>query len=138
MIAINYAIFALIATCANLLSQELVVQIYSEEYSLPLALFFGTAAGLLVKYYLDKKFIFNTQMDSFAEDVKTFYLYTLMGLLTTAMFWLVEIGFDHYSGGNKLVRYSSGAAALCMGYWMKYHLDKKFVFKKSSLELSAS
>ena len=58
MLAIKYAIFAVISIFFNLLFQYLSFLIYSDFGELYVAMFFGTLSGLVVKYILDKKFIF--------------------------------------------------------------------------------
>ena len=88
----------------------------------------GTAVGLLLKYQLDKRYIFGFSPASFIHDSRTFALYTCMGLLTTAIFWGFEFGF-HLLFQDKLMRYLGAVIGLAIGYWMKYHLDKRFVFQ---------
>lgn len=128
MIAVYYTLFAALATVVNITFQELTMKVYSEQFSLELALAVGTLVGLVVKYYLDKKYIFKAKTTTHAETARQFYLYAGFGLVTTAIFWGLEIGFDWYTDGNKVAVYSAGAFGLAIGYWVKYHLDKKYVF----------
>ena len=58
MIAFKYTIFAAISTLFNLLFQYSSFLVYIGFGSLYIAMFFGTLAGLVAKYILDKKFIF--------------------------------------------------------------------------------
>jgi len=58
MTAVKYIIFAIISTLFNLLFQYFSFALYGGFASLYIAMFFGTLAGLIVKYVLDKKFIF--------------------------------------------------------------------------------
>ena len=85
--ALKYTIFAILATLANIGSQDLAVRLYSGEYSILLSVFFGTGIGLVVKYILDKRYIFGFQARDLAHDSKTFVLYTLMGIITTVIFF---------------------------------------------------
>jgi putative flippase GtrA len=126
-IAINYTIFALIATATNILSQDLTLQIYSGAYSILLSVFVGTGVGLVVKYVLDKKYIFRFQVRDAVHDSQTFTLYTVMGVVTTVIFWGFEFGFD-YLFQTKAMRYTGGVIGLAIGYYVKYQLDKRFVF----------
>ena len=87
----------------------------------------GTGVGLITKYTLDKRHIFAFKTENLAHDGKLFYLYSLMGILTTALFWAVEYGFQ-WIFNAELMRYIGGAIGLIMGYLIKYRLDKKFVF----------
>lgn len=128
MIAVNYTIFAIIATIVNIGTQELSIRLYDQAYAVPLSVFLGTGTGLVAKYLLDKKYIFKYTTQSIGHDAKLFYLYTVMGLITTVIFWGMEFGFD-YLFDTRLMRYVGGVIGLAIGYVLKYHLDKKFVFK---------
>lgn len=127
-IAIMYTIFALIATAANIGAQELFVQMYFGLYAISLAILVGTAVGLVLKYALDKRYIFKYQTHTLQHNSKTFTLYTVMGLATTLIFWGFELGFDALFQ-TKEMRYLGGVIGLTIGYYVKYQLDKRFVFK---------
>lgn len=128
MKTINYILFAFIATYVNLLAQWLVFLIFDGWWVLYAALFVGTLAGLVTKYVLDKKFIFNYQATSKKEDLHKFGLYSLMGVFTTVIFWGTEMGF-YYAFDFEGAQYIGGALGLMVGYIVKYYLDKKYVFK---------
>lgn len=130
-LAINYAIFALIATAANIGAQDLVIRTYSGAFDILASVIVGTGVGLVVKYILDKRYIFRFQVRSVAHDTQTFALYTVMGLATTVIFWGFEFGFHHIFE-TKEMRYLGGVIGLAIGYLTKYHLDKRFVFKQIS------
>ena len=127
-LAINYAIFALIATAANIGAQDLVIQNYSGAFDILASVVVGTGAGLVVKYILDKRYIFRFRARDTVHDSLTFALYTLMGLLTTVIFWGFEFGFDRLFE-SKEMRYLGGVIGLALGSLTKYHLDKRFVFR---------
>jgi putative flippase GtrA len=126
-IAINYTIFALLATVANISSQDISLRLYGGVHSVVASVLVGTAVGLVVKYVLDKKYIFQYQVKNTAHDTQTFALYTVMGIITTAVFWGFEFGFD-YLFHSKVMRYTGGIIGLAIGYYAKYQLDKRFVF----------
>lgn len=128
-LAISYTLFSVIAIIANIGSQEIAVQTYSGPYAITLSILFGTGVGLLVKYVLDKKYIFQYQAQSLAHDSQLFFLYTCMGIATTLIFWGFEFGFE-YLFQTKEMRYLGGVMGLTIGYVVKYHLDKRFVFKE--------
>ena len=88
MVAIKYIFFALISTLFNLVFQYLSFLGYQGFAALYLAMFIGTLAGLVVKYILDKKFIFYHEVKSKKDDAKKFALYSLMGVFTTIIFWV--------------------------------------------------
>jgi len=125
---IRYIIFALLSTATNLLFQYLSFMLYSGFASLYLAMFVGTLAGLILKYILDKKYIFFHTPKSKKDDGKKFLLYSLMGVFTTFIFWGFEIGFD-WAFESKSAKYLGAIVGLSIGYVVKYFLDKKFVFR---------
>lgn len=131
-LAINYAIFALIATAANIGAQDLVIRSYSGAFNIFASVVVGTGIGLVVKYILDKRYIFRFRARSVAHDSHTFALYTVMGLITTVIFWGSEFGF-HFFFETKEMRYLGGIIGLTIGYLTKYHLDKRYVFRAETV-----
>ena len=127
-LAITYAILALIATAANIGAQDLVIRGYSGAYDIMLSMMIGTGCGLVVKYILDKRYIFRFRARNAVHDSQTFALYTVMGLATTVIFWGFEFGFE-YLFATKEMRYLGGIIGLAIGYLTKYHLDKRYVFR---------
>jgi putative flippase GtrA len=121
-LALRYAVFAGIATAANLGAQSLCKLAYDGPHALYPALATGTLVGLVVKYLLDKRWIF---FDSAGGHARKFTLYAVMGVATTAIFWASEIGFDRLGASP----YLGGALGLVIGYWVKYRLDRRFVFE---------
>lgn len=126
-ISLIYAILALIATAANIGMQEIVSRFYHGWWSLLLSMAAGTAVGLVVKYLLDKRYIFRFRARSAAHDGQAFLLYTLTGVGTTLIFLGFEVGFD-YLFASKAMRYTGAAMGLSIGYLVKYQLDKRYVF----------
>jgi putative flippase GtrA len=129
----NYSLFALLATLSNIAAQDVTVHYYNGVYAIELSVIVGTAIGLIIKYILDKHYIFKFQSKSAAHNGKTFILYTLMGILTTLIFWGFEFGFNHIFQ-TKQMRYLGGIIGLSIGYIAKYHLDKHFVFRTSKVK----
>lgn len=127
MIAIKYSIFAVISTLFNLLFQYFSFQFYAGFGSLYVAMFFGTLAGLVAKYILDKKYIFYHTPKDKKDDAKKFVLYSFMGVFTTIIFWGTEIAFDALFQDSN-AKYVGAVIGLSIGYVIKYFLDKKFVF----------
>jgi putative flippase GtrA len=127
MTAIKYIVFASISTLINLLFQYLSFLLYSDTAALYIAMLLGTLAGLVVKYVLDKKFIFYHKVKGKKDDAKKFALYSLMGVFTTIIFWGTEITFDMVSQDPN-AKYLGAVVGLSIGYAIKYALDKKFVF----------
>lgn len=128
-LAVLYSVFALIAIAVNISCQALVIWIYKGSFALQLSILVGTAAGLPVKYVLDKKYIFRFQSKNITHDSQVFMLYICMSVFTSAIFWTVEYGF-HVAFGTYAMRYTGGVIGLMIGNIIKYRLDKKYVFQK--------
>lgn len=127
MLAVKYTLFAIVSTLFNLLFQFLSFKVYSGFASLYIAMAIGTLAGLVVKYILDKKYIFYHKTTGKEDDAKKFLLYSLMGVFTTIIFWGMEIGFDLIFKSD-YSKYIGAIIGLSIGYIIKYFLDKRFVF----------
>ena len=128
-LAVVYTLLAVIATAFNIGGQDAVVRLYSGPYAVTLSILVGTAVGLLVKYILDKRYIFRFKAQNASHDAKTFLLYSLMGVVTTVIFWGFEYAFE-FLFQTKELRYLGGVIGLAIGYLVKYRLDKRFVFKQ--------
>lgn len=131
-LALSYGIFALVATVANIGAQDIIVQIYDGVFHVWVSIIGGTGVGLLVKYFLDKHYIFRFRPKDVVHDAQVFLLYIGMGLITTILFWASELGFDAVFE-TKEMRYLGGCVGLAIGYLVKYHLDKRFVFRSDAL-----
>jgi putative flippase GtrA len=127
-LTLTYAFLAFIATMTNIGVQELVIVSYSGAFALLLSVVAGTGVGLIVKYALDKRFIFRFQARDKVQDGQTFLLYTLTGMATTMIFLGFEFGF-HLVFETKAMRYLGAVIGLGLGYLGKYQLDKRFVFR---------
>jgi putative flippase GtrA len=125
----KYILFAVISTLVNLTAQYLAFVVYNGFLSLYAAMFFGTLAGLVVKYILDKKYIFYYEPTNKKDDGKKFVAYSLMGVFTTMIFWAFEIGFNSLFA-NETAKYIGALIGLGIGYMVKYSLDKRFVFAR--------
>lgn len=136
-LALLYAIFAVLATAANLGTQALVIWAYDGTYAVPISILVGTAAGLPIKYVLEKRHIFGFEAENLAHDGRMFVLYSAMGVLTTLLFWGVEYAF-HHAFGTDAMRYLGGAIGLTVGYVIKYQLDKRYVFVANSAVAAAA
>ena len=124
-LALLYAFFCAVAIVVNIGAQHLTVLLWPA--AIALSIIVGTGAGLVVKYLLDKRYIFRFTPQNARHDGTTFVLYTLMGIVTTVIFWAFEYGFWLASGTGR-GRYLGGVIGLVIGYVSKYHLDKRFVF----------
>ena len=130
MIAILYSIFAIISIAVNITTQFTVFTIYSGTLSIYIAMAAGTLTGLITKYILDKKYIFNFKARNYSEDLTTFIAYSFMGVFTTFIFWGTELTF-YWLLNFPEAKYIGAFIGLCLGYYTKYHLDKKYVFRRN-------
>lgn len=130
-IALRYVIFAVIATIANLGTQRLVLS--GGEGLFIWAVLAGTAVGLVVKYLLDKRWIFFDTSSGTAAHARKFTLYTVMGLLTTAIFWGMETAF-WLTWRTDMMRELGAVIGLTIGYVVKYWLDRRYVFNDNRVE----
>lgn len=133
VIAIKYICFAGIATSLNLWLQYISLLFYQEEFSLYIAMGLGTAGGLLIKYLLDKHYIFKLFLKGKKENGKNFILYSFTGIFTTGIFWSMELLFD-LCIDTEWAKYTGAIVGLSIGYMTKYFLDKKYVFIKGTDE----
>ncbi|MDT7521969.1 GtrA family protein [Rhodoferax sp. TBRC 17198] len=127
ILVIKYILFSGFATVVNLLTQEAFLGLPVLGDFVFLSILAGTIVGLLLKYFLDKHFIFGFMPVNKVHDSKVFVLYTTMGIFTTLVFWSIEMGF-YLMFDTKEMRYVGGVIGLGVGYLVKYHLDKRYVF----------
>lgn len=124
---LRYSGFAVLATLANLGTQRVVLALGETAAMFALAVVAGTGVGLVVKYLLDKRWIFDDRSTGLAAHCRRFSLYTVMGLITTAMFWATETAF-WLAWQTHLAREIGAVLGLAVGYVVKYHLDRRYVF----------
>lgn len=129
---IRYSAFAVVAMVANLLAQRLVLAFDQSAMGFAAALFLGTAVGLVVKYTLDKRWIFLDASTGLESHGQKFLLYTATGVITTVIFWGTETTFWLISKTN-VMREIGAILGLTIGYIIKYQLDRRYVFTVRSL-----
>ncbi|RWR31073.1 GtrA family protein [Sinirhodobacter populi] len=134
---LTYAAFAALAIIVNLGVQRLVLATSlhwgfgAGGGPFVAAMFFGTLAGLVFKYVLDKRWIFADDSTGIKAHGRKFTLYTFMGIFTTAIFWGTESLF-WYLWHTDTMREAGAVLGLCIGYVVKYWLDRTLVFTSSS------
>lgn len=131
-------IFAAVCTFINLGSQFLMgvllapVDIlnrilFTLKLNFLIQLATGTILGFLAKFILDKFVVFQEKHESAAGTVKQIFIYGLLAVVTTIIFWAFEIGFEklfHFEQADLV----GGFIGLVIGYTVKFFLDRKFVF----------
>jgi putative flippase GtrA len=130
-LVLRYAAFAVIATIANLATQRLVLISGQSAGYFIVAVAAGTLVGLVVKYVLDKRWIFFDLETGVKNHSRKFTLYTVMGLVTTAIFWGMETLF-WVVWQTTAMRELGAVIGLTIGYVVKYQLDRRFVFPDRS------
>lgn len=128
-IAILYAIFAIVAIVVNLSTQVAVFALLGEQFPfvLIIALGVGTGVALVVKYFLDQRWVFTQPTRVISDHAKLFVGYSMTGAVTTALFWSIEIAFDLLTE-EAWYRYLGGAIGITLAYMLKYWLDRRYVF----------
>lgn len=133
MLVLRYSFFAIIATMANLASQRLVLAIDSSGRGYLFAVGSGTIVGLVIKYILDKRWIFYDQGTGYKAHSQKFGLYTGAGVVTTIIFWGTETLF-WVLFGTTAMRELGAVVGLAIGYIVKYNLDRRYVFTEDQFE----
>ncbi len=130
-LVLRYSAFAVLAVLANLATQRIVLWGTPADLVTPVqfaaALAAGTLVGLVVKYILDKRWIFFDQTTGVRAQGTQFLLYSLMGVVTTVIFWVTETAF-WVIWQTDLARETGAVLGLTVGYITKYALDRRFVF----------
>ncbi|MCY4515540.1 MAG: GtrA family protein [Candidatus Tectomicrobia bacterium] len=130
-VALRYAAFAVLATATNVATQFVAGTLYDGAFELYVAMAAGTATGLVVKYVLDRRWIFLESSTTLQDHTMKFLFYSFTGVLTTCIFWATELAFVAM-GEGEWRRYTGAVCGLVLGYWLKYALDKRFVFAGST------
>jgi putative flippase GtrA len=132
---LRYAAFAVLATVANLATQRAVLQFGEASVHFAAAVGAGTIVGLIIKYILDKRWIFFDVETGVKNHSRKLSLYTAMGLVTTAIFWGTETVF-WLTWQTDMMRELGAVLGLSIGYVVKYNLDRRFVFTDRHLAAS--
>ena len=79
-IAVLYTLFAAFSTAMNIGTQMLSIWLYKGPYAIEVSILAGTAAGLPLRYVLEKRYIFAFKSNNIAHDGRLFVLYSFMGV----------------------------------------------------------
>ena len=129
-IAVRYVLFAVVATLANLAAQEVAIRL-TPVAPLAVSILAGTAAGFVVKYVLDKKWIFYDRYTTHRDEARKVTLYAVFSVVTTLIFWGFEVSFWTI-WRTDFAKYTGAVLGLAIGYAAKYALDQTFVFRERS------
>ncbi|MFL5203204.1 MAG: GtrA family protein [Microvirga sp.] len=128
MMFIRYVVFAGIATLVNLATQEAVVRI-APLSPLALSIVMGTVTGFILKYLLDKKWVFDDGYSGHRRELQKITLYGVFSVFTTLVFWSFEVAF-WVIWRTDFAKYTGAVIGLAIGYAAKFVLDRAFVFKE--------
>ena len=117
-----YFLFALLSSIVNLIGQHIYLNYYENLF---LAVIFGSALALVFKYILDSRIIFDGNRQT---NLKTFLSYAFIGACITPIIWIVEVIFLNIFG-TVFMRDVGALLGIALAYYIKYEMDKRFVFK---------
>jgi hypothetical protein len=134
-IAVRYVLFAAIAGVTNLGAQALVFKLAPVQ-PLALSILAGTGVGFVVKYLLDKRWIFFDDYHGPVREARKVLLYGSFSVLMTLVFWAFELGFLKI-WGTETAKYIGAVIGLSIGYFAKYLLDRAFTFAQAARDPAA-
>ncbi len=121
-----YVACVVVSSIANYVAQE---SFFWKWPHVELAMLFGTAVALVVKYILVRKYAFAFKPRSRTHEAQVFFVYGVLGALTTFLFWGIELGFHYFV----LIPYSrqigTVVGLLVCGY-IKFVMDRDYVFSR--------
>jgi putative flippase GtrA len=130
VIFFRFVVFAVMAGLANLAAQEAVVRLYP-LWPVMISVLAGTGVGFFVKYVLEKRWVFLDDYETHTAELRKIAIYGFFGIGTTALFWAVEMGAWHLWHTSE-AKYAGAVVGLSLGNWIKYLLDKHYVFGNRS------
>jgi putative flippase GtrA len=131
-IFIRFVTFAILAGVSNLATQEAIIRLMPPWIPIIISVLAGTAIGFVVKYVLDKYYVFLDGYDGHTAELRKVAMYGLFSIGTTLLFWAIELGF-WYAWSTAEAKYIGAIIGLILGNWLKYLLDRRWVFSRGSL-----
>ena len=125
-----YTLISALSIVINLSAQMLSMLGYKGANSVELSILVGTVASFPLRFLLEKRYIFNCRSRKLSQGGEMFVLYGGTSMITTLIFWGIEYSF-HLACGSDVVRYVGAIVGLGIGFYVKYLLDKKYVFAQS-------
>jgi len=126
---LKFTFIAIIAIFFNIGFQYLFLTIFNNDSIeiVYIAMILATSFTLLLKFWLDKKYLFEFKFNKLSNLSKKFSLYSINGIFTTILFWIIETIF-YLIFENKIMVLFGSFLGLSISYVVKYYLDKKIVF----------
>ena len=120
-------IFATFSFGINIGAQIISTVFYDGPFFIELSILVGTAAGMPPRFILEKRYLFNSESLNHDDNRRLFFMYCGTAVLSTICFWSAEYAF-HLIYENEEMRYVGAVIGLTVGFWLKYQLDKNYVF----------
>ncbi len=93
-----------------------------------LALFCGTAMGWIVKYTLDKHYVFKHETHSRVQLAGNMATHASTGVIFTLVFWTIETLFLLFVDIPGAM-YLGAIVGLSLSYLLRYQVDRLIVFR---------
>jgi putative flippase GtrA len=119
-----YVACVVVSSTANFVAQE---SFYWQWPHVQLAMLFGAAVALVVKYTLVRKYAFAFKPRNQTHEAKVFFVYGVWGVVTMALFWAIELGFHYFIFIPYSRQIGTVVGLLVCGY-LKFVLDRDYVF----------
>ena len=129
-LASRYVLFAVIAGAIEPGLQAVVFAIAPIE-PLALSILAGTGVGFVVKYLLDKHWIFFDGYHGPGKEARKIFLYGAFSVAMTLIFWAFEVGFLAL-WETSFAKYAGAVIGLALGNFLKYRLDRAFTFNQGA------
>ena len=120
----TYVACVVVSSASNFVAQEFF---YWHWPHIQLAMLFGAAVALVVKYTLVRKYAFAFKSRNHSHEAQVFFVYGVLGVLTMALFWAIELGFYYYISIPYSRQIGTVVGLLVCGYF-KFVLDRDYVF----------
>jgi putative flippase GtrA len=134
-IFVRYVAIAAGSSLANLAVQLAAVRLWPTVL-LMVSILAGTAVGFVIKYVLDKLYVFNDSYAGVTQETRKLLLYGFTAIFTTLLFWAIEALF-WYASYDQTIKLIGGAIGLSLGNLAKYFLDRRYAFGSASTPAAA-
>jgi putative flippase GtrA len=121
-IGVNYAVL-------NLSDKVLQPILPYDKWRLLLSQVLAIGSGFVVKYILDKFYVFKDAIATKKEEYQKALLYGMMSIITTALYMSISWGF-YFLVSPSSAKTTGALIGLLTGYTLKFFLDKKYVFRQ--------
>ncbi|ACV69116.1 GtrA family protein [Desulfohalobium retbaense] len=122
-----YATFVAVGIVTNLGIQVTVAAALTTPLKIYLGMGLGALGSMVVKFHLDRRYIFSCGPGSLRQKGRQFAFYSLFGVVNILCFWTAELTF-HFLFQPAAMRYLGALLGLVVGHSLKYRMDKHLVF----------